>query len=78
MPEIGIYFETSEPASMDVLYSGKPIFYGRLAKFNTMSWLVKIFQSDNYSIYRLELPASGAGYDHSRLPKARGRLSVTP
>ncbi len=77
-PEIGIYFETSEPASIDALYGGKPIFYGRLGKFSTMSWLVKVFQSDNYSIYRFDLPASAAGYDQSRLPTSRGQLTVTP
>ena len=78
VPEIGVYFQVYEPAWVDRLYGGKPIFYGRLGKFNTMSWLVKIFQSDNYSIYRLNLPATPAGYDQAPPPGTRGKLTVTP
>ena len=49
-----------------VTKAGKSIFYGRLGKFNTIPWMVKVFQSDNYSIYRLNLPATNDGYqDHA-------------
>jgi hypothetical protein len=89
LPQLGIYFTTTEPF-LPQLPGGKPIFYGRLDKFNTMQWLVKVFQSDNYSIYRINLPtpAPGAGYQQqpptSRgKPAKRGRvlhgkLTVTP
>ena len=60
--------------------SGKPIFYGRLGKFNTIPWMVKVYQSDNYSIYRLNLPATKTGYrgQPPKLGGKLGKLSVTP
>jgi hypothetical protein len=76
LPQVGDYFTVGEPASIDTLDEGRPVFYGRLSKFNRISWLVKIFQSDDYSIYRFELSASAAAYDRHRLPTARGTLSV--
>ena len=81
-PELGIYFTPSEPASLFEPQDGKPVFYGRLNKFNTIQWMIKVFQSDNYSIYRLDLPVTRLGYE-SQPPKSRGkvlqgRLSVTP
>jgi len=78
IPESGVYFEPDEPASVDVLHDGKPIFNGKLNKFNTIYWMVKVFRSDNYSIYRFDLPATGTGFEQKRLPTSRGKLSVTP
>jgi hypothetical protein len=81
-PELGIYFTPSEPTSLFKPQDGKPAFYGRLNKFNTIQWMVKVYQSDNYSIYRLDLPVTRLGYE-SQPPRSRGkilqgRLSVTP
>jgi hypothetical protein len=78
VPETGVYFEPDEPSF--VTKAGKSIFHGRLGKFNTFTWMVKVFQSDNYSIYRLNLPISKIAYQHLP-PKLRGnlgKLSVTP
>jgi hypothetical protein len=74
-PELGVYFTPTEPASLDELQDGKPVFYGRLAKFNTILWMIKVFQSDNYSIYRINLPAPSpqAGYQNQP-PEVRGKL----
>ena len=78
VPELGSYFAPNEPSF--VTKSGKPIFYGRLGKFNTIPWMVKVYQSDNYSIYRLNLPATKAGYrgQPPKLGGKLGKLSVTP
>lgn len=73
LPETGMYFTPGEPTLMDHPQAGKPIFYGRLDKFNTLPWMVKVFQSDNYSIYRLNLPQPRVGYQ-SEPPKIHGRL----
>ena len=82
LPETGMYFTPGEPTIMDHPQAGRPIFYGRLGKFNTLPWMVKIFQSDNYSIYRLNLPESRISYQseppriHGKL--VQGKLLVTP
>ena len=75
VPEIGVYFEPNEPTMLTK--TGKSIFYGRLDKFNSMSWMVKVFQSNNYSIYRLVLPATKIGYQRQP-PKLRGKFLVNP
>jgi len=69
VPAQGVYFGRDEPGSL-ITRSGEPIFRGRLGKFNTIPWMVKVFQSDNYSIYRLNLPPSKIRYHH-RLPRRR-------
>lgn len=78
VPETGVYFEPNEPTFLTK--AGKSIFNGRLDKFNTMTWMVKVFQSDNYSVYRLNLPVSKIVYQHQapKLPSNSGKLSVTP
>lgn len=73
--QVGVYFEPAEPASVDVIHDGKPLFYGRLGKFNAISWAIKVFQSDNYSIYRFDLPGSKISY--RRPPRLRGKFTVT-
>ena len=60
LPQLGVYFEGGEPPSLLAPPGQKPVFYGRLAKFNNISWMTKVFQSDNYSIYRLDLPATAS------------------
>jgi hypothetical protein len=81
-PELGIYFTPNEPVSQFQSHNGRPVFYGRLAKFDTIYWMVKVFQSDNYSIYRLNLPTAPTGYQRHPPPRRgrmpRGRLVVTP
>jgi hypothetical protein len=57
LPQLGVYFEGGEPPSLLAPPGHRPVFYGRLAKFNNIYWMTKVFQSDNYSIYRLNLPA---------------------
>jgi len=76
IPEDGAYFVSGEPAYL-VPRSGESIFRGRLGKFNSLSWMIKVFQSDNYSIYRLSLPVARTGYS-SRPPSGRGKLVVNP
>ena len=76
IPTIGVYFVHGEPAYL-IPKSGKSIFYGRLDKFNSLSWMVKVFQSDNYAIYRLNLPVAKTSYS-GRPPSVRGRLVVNP
>jgi hypothetical protein len=82
MPELGVYFVAGEPASLFLPQDGKPIFHGRLNKFNTIKWMVKVFQSDGFSIYRFNLPIAPIGYQRQP-PRARGKvlqgkLVVTP
>jgi hypothetical protein len=74
VPQIGIYFAPSEPASF-IQPGDKSAFSGRLDKFNSAPWLVKVFQSDSYSIYRINLPPAQAGYQTHRA-RFRGRLAV--
>lgn len=76
LPEVGVYFDPGEPNSL-VPASGKSPFYGKLQEFNSLSWMVKIFQSDNYSIYRLDLPVTKIVYG-SKPPAGLGKLVVTP
>jgi hypothetical protein len=72
-PEVGIYFIPGEPASLDRPQAGNPIFHGTLDGFIAIKWMVRVFQSDNYSIYRLNLPPTKTGYQ-PRPPKLRGKL----
>jgi len=74
VPEIGVYFEPSEPPSL-VASHGESIFAGRLAKFDTITWLVKVFSSDDYAVYRLTLPPAQQTYQHPP-PRARGSFRV--
>jgi hypothetical protein len=86
-PEIGVYFTPADPASVRP-QNGKSPFYGRLNKFNTIQWAVKVFQSDNYSIYRLDLPVTQIVYQlHPPMSRGKrgqrgnvlqGKLSVSP
>jgi hypothetical protein len=73
-PQLGIYFEGNEPRDF-VLPNGQPIFSGRLAKFNGILWMSKIFESDNYAVYRMNLPASSQRYQALPAP-LRGKLTV--
>ena len=81
-PELGVYFTPDEPAAQFKSHDNRPVFYGRLDKFNTIQWMVKVYQSDNYSIYRLDLPVSSAGYQlrppTSRGKSPQGKFLVTP
>jgi hypothetical protein len=74
IPHVGVYFEPDEPSSF-VLPDGQPEFKGRLGKFNTTLWMDKIFQSDNYSVYRMNLPVASDTYqDHA--VEFQGKLTV--
>ena len=82
LPELGVYFTSADPASLRP-QGGKSVFYGKLEGFDTVQWMVKVYQSDNYSIYRFNLPPSPIGYQRQmpssqgkKLP--RGKLLVNP
>jgi len=85
VPELGVYFTPNDPASARPQGNQSP-FYGRLSKFNTIDWAVKVFQSDNYSVYRLNLPASSQVSYQQQPPTSpgdgrkalQGNLTVTP
>jgi hypothetical protein len=73
VPELGVYFVPGEPTSLFIPQDGHPILYGRLGKFNKVLWAVKVFQSNNYSIYRFIIPHGAASYEHKWLtPLSRG------
>jgi hypothetical protein len=83
VPAQGDYFAPGEPASL-ITRAGGPGLRGRLGKFDAVPWMVKVFQSDNYSVYRLDLPPGKIlpvrppgrrRHDH-RLPQ-RGRFLVS-
>lgn len=84
IPELGVYFTPNDPSSARPQKNRSP-FSGRLSKFNTIRWAVKVFQSDNYSVYQLNLPAPHVVYQHQaptsqgKRPKVlQGKLTVTP
>ena len=74
VPLLGIYFEGNEPGDF-VQPDGRPIFSGRLAKFNGVPWMSEIFESDNYAVYRMYLPAGSQRYQVRPVP-LRGKLTV--
>lgn len=73
-PAVGVYFEGDDNGQF-ALPDGKPIFQGRLGKFNTTLWMYKVFQSDNYSVYRMNLPAGPDTYQRTAV-SFTGKLSV--
>ena len=73
-PQLGIYFEGNEPGGF-VQPDGQPIFSGRLAKFNEVPWMSKILESDNYAVYRMDLPIGNERYQAQPVP-LRGKLTV--
>lgn len=75
-PEVGLYFDSGEPYSA-VPDGRKPPFYGKLQRLNSYPWLTKVFQSSNYTVYRLNLPVQVTGYGR-RLPIKQGKLVITP
>jgi hypothetical protein len=88
LPELDLYFVPNEPTSLFAPVNGRPIFYGRLQKFNTTQWLIKVFQSNNYSVYRFDLPPVKVGYQQQapispgekrkRTKSLQGKLTVAP
>jgi len=81
LPQLGVYFTSADPVSLRP-QGRKPIFSGRLAKFNTFQWMIKAFQSNTYSVYRLSLPPSRLPYQRkppiSRGKVLRGKFVVSP
>jgi hypothetical protein len=72
LPENGVYFTAADPALLRP-QGGQSVFYGKLDKFNTIQWMVKVYQSDNYSIYRLNLSPVPIGYQSRLPPMSRGK-----
>jgi hypothetical protein len=70
-PQLGIYFEGNEPDF--VLSNGRPVF--RLATLNGVLWMSKVFESDNYAVYRMYLPVADQPYQAAPAP-LRGNLAV--
>jgi hypothetical protein len=77
IPQIGVYFEPDEPFSF-LTRTGKSAFAGKLDKFNSLPWMVKVFGSSDYSVYRLNLPRATSTYLLQPPPKLRGKLTVLP
>jgi hypothetical protein len=71
LPQLGIYFAGNEPNF--VLPSGRTAF--QLGILNGVPWMSKVFESDNYAVYRMKLPASGQPYQAAPVP-LRGTLAV--
>ena len=74
VPLLGIYFEGMEPADF-VLPNGQSLFNGRLAKFNGVLWMSKVFESDNYVVYQMNLPVGKQRYQVKPVP-LHGKLTV--
>ena len=74
VPQLGIYFEGNEPGDF-VRPDGLAIFRGRLAKFNGVPWMSEIFESDNYAVYRMNLPDGRQRYQVLPVP-LQGKLTV--
>ena len=75
VPQLGIDFD-SEPRDL-VLPDGKPIYNGRLAKFDGVVWMSKVFESDNYVVYRMNLPPELEGGPYqARQARFHGKLAV--
>ena len=71
LPELGLYFTRNDPSALNP-QGGRSPFRGRLGKFNTLKWMVKVFQSNDYSIYRLNLPVVRLGFQ-GRPPMIHGK-----
>ncbi|MEU4688178.1 hypothetical protein [Actinoplanes sp. NPDC023714] len=57
VPDIKIYFETNEPIPHD----GRPAFTkAQLTKFDTMPWLIKMYDGPNVAIYRFDFARLGS------------------
>lgn len=84
LPQLGVYFTPNDPASLLRPQGTKPVFYGRLEKFNAFDWMVKVFQSNSYSIYRLNLPPPPSRIAYRNQPPTahgkvlQGKFSVKP
>jgi hypothetical protein len=74
VPRIGIYFEGNEPDNL-VRPNGQPIFNGRLSKFGKVFWMSKVFESDNYVVYAMDLPPEIRWYQ-TRPSAFRAKLAV--
>ena len=81
LPQLGVYFTSADPVSLRP-QGRTPVFSGRLSKFNTFKWMIKVYQSDTYSVYRLDLPRTTPSYQRqpptSRGRPLRGNFVVTP
>ncbi|MDI6101345.1 hypothetical protein QLQ12_22265 [Actinoplanes sp. NEAU-A12] len=56
VPEIRIYFETNEP----IPHNGRPGFTpSQLTKFDTLPWLIKVYDGPHIAIYRFDFDRLG-------------------
>jgi hypothetical protein len=76
VPQLGLYFDNSEPSGL-ILPDGKPVFNGRLAKFDGVVWMSKVLESDNYAVYRMNLPPEREAMPYqARQVRFHGKLAV--
>jgi hypothetical protein len=54
LPRVGVYFERGEP---NAFTRTTPPPAAALDKYETLPWVIKIYQSDNLAIYRFNLAA---------------------
>jgi hypothetical protein len=54
LPRVGVYFERGEP---NAITRTTPPPAAALDKYETLPWVIKIYQSDNLEIYRFNLAA---------------------
>jgi len=73
VPQVGVYFEGNEPDF--VLPDGQSIFKGRLAKFGGVLWMSQVLESDDYAVYRMNLPVTSPSYQVRPAP-LRGKMVV--
>lgn len=55
-PLLGVYFEPDEPYAYS---TNSPITPAKLNRYDTLPWTTKVFESDNYRIYRFDFAAYG-------------------
>lgn len=61
LPAIGVYFEPDEPFAYD---GRSPISAQDLDRYNNLPWTTKVYESDDYAVYRFDFAAI-----HDNLPK---------
>lgn len=59
LPVVGVYFEPDEPTGPPNP-SHLPISKASLAKFENYPWTAKVFESDDYAVYRFQFSSVGA------------------
>jgi hypothetical protein len=72
IPELGVYFTPNDPPSVTP-HDGKSPFRATIPRYNLVSWLIKIYQSDNYAIYKMNLQPGTINLQ-TRPPTSHGKV----